>query len=213
MKSKKWIEVVILRKYSFYNNLLKEEIFKSPPCINGWKIFSTDDAKINRATELVENLFRTPQPHSTDTVYIYSFFTSLQLGIADAIITNFYYTKSVMRDDSAEHLFEIGYLNVRNCLPGQLYTEVIYPTELSKDVPLDRQRTLRVFCRYDLTRNTLMVEIKGFFYGKYVLQWTDFHLLSSLLYHSLKKHSKYFRAKQNGDFWQPIYVNIKQNNF
>lgn len=73
--------------------------------------------------------------------------TDGQLGIADAIITNFYYTKSVMRDDSIEHLFEIGYLNVKNCLPGQLYAEVIYPTELSKDVPLDRQRTLRVFCR------------------------------------------------------------------
>ena len=52
-----------------------------------------------------------------------------------------------MHDDSAEHLFEIGYLNVKNCIPGQLYSEVIYPTELSKDVPLDRQRTLRVFCR------------------------------------------------------------------
>ena len=73
--------------------------------------------------------------------------TDGQLGIADAIITNFYYTKSVMRDDSVEHLFEIGYLNVKNCLPGQLYSEVIYPTELSKDVPLDRHRTLRVFCR------------------------------------------------------------------
>lgn len=73
--------------------------------------------------------------------------TDGQLGIADAIITNFYYTKSVMRDDSVEHLFEIGYLNVKNCLPGQVYSEVIYPTELSKDVPLDRQRTLRVFCR------------------------------------------------------------------
>jgi hypothetical protein len=74
--------------------------------------------------------------------------TDGQLGIADAIITNFYYTKSAMRDDSNEHLFEIGYLNVRNCLPGQLYTEVIYPTDLHKDVPLDRHRTLRVFCRY-----------------------------------------------------------------
>ena len=73
--------------------------------------------------------------------------TDGQLGIADAIITNFFYTKSVMHDDSAEHLFEIGYLNVKNCIPGQVYTEVIYPTELSKDVPLDRQRTLRVFCR------------------------------------------------------------------
>ena len=73
--------------------------------------------------------------------------TDGQLGIADIIITDFYYTRRVMRDDSVEHLCEMGYLHVKNCLPGQLYTEVIYPTELSKDVPLDRQRTLRVFCR------------------------------------------------------------------
>ena len=38
--------------------------------------------------------------------------------------------------------------NVKNRLPGQAgLTEVLYPTELSKDVPLDRQRILRVFCR------------------------------------------------------------------
>ena len=71
------------------------------------------------------------------------------MGIADAIITKFYYSKSVLRDDSVEHLTEIGYLNVKNRLPGQAgLTEVLYPTELSKDVPLDRQRILRVFCRY-----------------------------------------------------------------
>ena len=37
---------------------------------------------------------------------------------------------------------------MKNRLPGQAgLTEVLYPTELSKDVPLDRQRILRVFCR------------------------------------------------------------------
>ena len=36
--------------------------------------------------------------------------TDGQLGIADAIITKFYYCKSVMRDDAVEHLTEIGYL-------------------------------------------------------------------------------------------------------
>ena len=74
--------------------------------------------------------------------------TDGQLGIADCIITNFFYTKSVMRDDSVEHLLEMGYLHVKNCLPGQLYENVIFPTELSKEVPIDRRRTLRVFCRY-----------------------------------------------------------------
>ena len=36
---------------------------------------------------------------------------------------------------------------MKNRLPGQSFPEVLYPTELSKDVPLDRQRILRVFCR------------------------------------------------------------------
>lgn len=68
--------------------------------------------------------------------------TNCQLSIADAITTNFYFTKSVLRNDSIKHLFEIGYLTSKKCLPHQLYAEVISPTELPKDVPLDQQRIL-----------------------------------------------------------------------
>ena len=44
--------------------------------------------------------------------------TDGQLGIADAAITNFLYTKNIMRDDSIEHLLEMGYVQVKNLLPG-----------------------------------------------------------------------------------------------
>ena len=70
-----------------------------------------------------------------------------QLGIGDVAISNFCYTKLNMRDDSAEHTFELGNVYVKNLLPGSLYTDIIYPTELKRDAPLDRHRTLRVFCR------------------------------------------------------------------
>ena len=30
---------------------------------------------------------------------------------------------------------------------GQVYVDVIHPTDLPKEVPLDRHTTLRVFCR------------------------------------------------------------------
>ena len=73
--------------------------------------------------------------------------TDGQLGIADVTISNFFYNKNNMKDDSAEHLLEIGSLHVKNLLPDQVYEDVIYPTDLPKDVPLDRHRTLRVFCR------------------------------------------------------------------
>lgn len=73
--------------------------------------------------------------------------TDGQLGIADAAIVNFSYTKSVMKNDSIEHLMEMGSIHVKNLLKEQLYVDVIFPSKL-RNVPLDRQRTLRVFCRY-----------------------------------------------------------------
>ncbi|XP_059093056.1 protein hobbit-like [Tigriopus californicus] len=72
--------------------------------------------------------------------------TDGQLGIADADIVNFSYSRAIMRDDSTEHLLEIGYITVKNLLKEQLYTEVISPSDLT-NVPVDRQRTLRMFCR------------------------------------------------------------------
>ena len=35
---------------------------------------------------------------------------------------------------------------MKNLLPGSLYEDIIYPTELKRDVPLDRHRVLRVYC-------------------------------------------------------------------
>lgn len=73
--------------------------------------------------------------------------TDGQLGIADVSIGNFSYTKSIMKDDSTEHLLEMGHVQVKNLLKEQMFVDVLLPTEL-QNVPLDRQRTLRVFCRY-----------------------------------------------------------------
>ncbi|XP_043472199.1 protein KIAA0100 isoform X1 [Leptopilina heterotoma] len=69
------------------------------------------------------------------------------LGIADLILTNFLYTKTSKTDDSVEHLLELGYVRMTNLLPNQIYTEVLVPTELQSNMPVDRQRALRVFCR------------------------------------------------------------------
>lgn len=70
-----------------------------------------------------------------------------QLGIADLILTNFLYTKTSKTDDSVEHLLELGYVRMTNLLPNQIYQEVLVPTELQSNMPVDRQRALRVFCR------------------------------------------------------------------
>ncbi|OXU27590.1 hypothetical protein TSAR_008120 [Trichomalopsis sarcophagae] len=70
-----------------------------------------------------------------------------QLGIADLILTNFLYTKTSKTDDSVDHLLELGYVRMTNLLPNQVYTDVLTPTELQNNMPVDRQRALRVFCR------------------------------------------------------------------
>ena len=70
-----------------------------------------------------------------------------QLGIADINISNFLFTRSSMSDDSVENLLEMGYVHVKNLLPNQLYSEVLSPTELRNCLPLDRQRTVRVFSK------------------------------------------------------------------
>ena len=69
-----------------------------------------------------------------------------QLGIADINISNFLFTRSSMSDDTVENLLEMGYVHVKNLLPNQLYTDCLSPTEL-RDMPLDRQRTVRVFSK------------------------------------------------------------------
>ena len=70
-----------------------------------------------------------------------------QLGIADLTISKFLFTRSSMSDDSVENLLEMGWVQVKNLLPAQVYEQVLVPTELSRDMPVDRQRTVRVYWR------------------------------------------------------------------
>lgn len=70
-----------------------------------------------------------------------------QLGLADMVLTNFLYNKIAKNDDSVEHTLELGYICVLNLLPNQIYKTVLQPTELKPNIPLDRHRALRIFCR------------------------------------------------------------------
>lgn len=70
-----------------------------------------------------------------------------QLGLADIVLNNFLYSKVVKSDDSVEHTIELGHLHVSNLIPNQAYKHVLHPTELQANIPLDRQRALRVYCR------------------------------------------------------------------
>ncbi|XP_069668639.1 protein hobbit isoform X2 [Periplaneta americana] len=70
-----------------------------------------------------------------------------QLGIADLVLSNFLYTKNSKSDDSGEHLLELGYVRMTNLLPNQVYKEVLSPTEIQSNMPVDRKRAVRVFCR------------------------------------------------------------------
>jgi hypothetical protein len=40
------------------------------------------------------------------------------------------------------------FLKSTTMVPGQMYVDVIHPSDLPKEVPLDRHTTLRVFCRW-----------------------------------------------------------------
>lgn len=70
-----------------------------------------------------------------------------QIGIADLILSNFLYTKKSKSDDSVEHLLELGYIRMNNLIPRETYKEVLRPTEIEKDMPVDHQKVLRIFCR------------------------------------------------------------------
>ncbi|KAK2723735.1 hypothetical protein QYM36_002172 [Artemia franciscana] len=73
--------------------------------------------------------------------------TDGQLGIADLVLSNFLYTNNSKSDDSVEHTIELGYISVTNLLPNQVYREVLFPTDLNRKMPFDRQKALRVFSR------------------------------------------------------------------
>ncbi|KAF5270674.1 hypothetical protein FQA39_LY01412 [Lamprigera yunnana] len=70
-----------------------------------------------------------------------------QIGIADLVLSNFLYAKNSKSDDSVEHLLELGYVRVTNLLPNQIYKEVLLPTEIQSNMPVEHKRVVRVFCR------------------------------------------------------------------
>ncbi|XP_065157345.1 LOW QUALITY PROTEIN: protein hobbit [Atheta coriaria] len=70
-----------------------------------------------------------------------------QIGIADLVLTNFLYTKNSKSDDSVEHLLELGYVRMTNLLPNQIYKEVLLPTEIQSNMPVEHKRVVRIFCR------------------------------------------------------------------
>jgi len=49
------------------------------------------------------------------------------------------YTKNSKSDDSGEHLLEVGYVRMTNLLPYQVYKEVLSPTEIQSNMPVDRK--------------------------------------------------------------------------
>lgn len=59
-------------------------------------------------------------------------FSNINLGI-------FSYTKNSKSDDSVEHLLELGYVRMTNLLPNQIYKEVLQPTEIHNNMPVDRK--------------------------------------------------------------------------
>lgn len=54
----------------------------------------------------------------------------------------FRYTKNSKSDDSVEHLLELGYVKMSNLLPNQIYKEVLQPTEIHNNMPIDRKVSL-----------------------------------------------------------------------
>lgn len=49
------------------------------------------------------------------------------------------YSKKTFSDDITEHLLELGFINVCNLLPNQIYKDVLAPAELKSSMPVDRQ--------------------------------------------------------------------------
>lgn len=60
---------------------------------------------------------------------------------------SFRYTKTSKSDDSVEHLLELGYLRMNNLLPNEIYKEVLCPTEIQFNMPVEHKRVVRIFCR------------------------------------------------------------------
>jgi len=60
-------------------------------------------------------------------------------GIWTQVLYLLRYTKNSKSDDSGEHLLELGYVRMTNLLPNQVYKEVLSPTEIQSNMPVDRK--------------------------------------------------------------------------
>jgi len=67
--------------------------------------------------------------------------------VGNCKFVTFRYTKNSKSDDSVEHLLELGYIHMTNLLSNQIYSEVLLPTEIKSNMPVDRKTAVRVFCR------------------------------------------------------------------
>ncbi|XP_023323171.1 protein KIAA0100 isoform X4 [Eurytemora carolleeae] len=139
-----------------------------------------------------------------------------QLGIADINISNFLFTRSSMSDDSVENLLEMGWVNVRNLLPNQLYENVLTPTELKRDIPVDRQRTVRVYSRerarvggisvkdhFEINVSPLTIGITAHFYKKmmtFAFPEKDAEIIDED-FEIEKKQKKKLRKSKNTNFY------------
>lgn len=60
---------------------------------------------------------------------------------------SFRYTKNSKSDDSVEHLLELGYIRMTNLLANELYKEVIVPTEIQNNMPVDDRKVYYFSCK------------------------------------------------------------------
>ncbi|XP_075677940.1 bridge-like lipid transfer protein family member hobbit [Dermatophagoides pteronyssinus] len=114
-----------------------------------------------------------------------------QLGLADLELNNFLYTKVSKNDDSVEHSFELGYIRVQNMIPNQAYRDVLQPTELQPNMPVDRNRALRILCIERAPVGGIAV--------KEHLEVNFIPLTVGLTYAFFKKMLKFFFPDRNSD--------------
>lgn len=105
-----------------------------------------------------------------------------QIGIADLVLSNFLYTKNSKSDDSVEHLLELGYLRMTNLLPNQIYKEVMCPTEIQSNMPVEH-KVLICYCRYHFSKTHNFSESFAYFAEK------NLQLVEYLLKNILKSTS------------------------
>ncbi|XP_013780034.1 protein KIAA0100-like, partial [Limulus polyphemus] len=127
-------------------NFASEELAMMISCFKEMHVSATKQRQLATAQESGEDVVRRSEMCFKHAQWRLTDADGL-LGIADLVLSNFLYSKITKNDDSVEHLLELGYFKVTNLLPNQLYKDVLQPTELQPNIPVDRQQALRIFCR------------------------------------------------------------------